>query len=249
MNHDPRHPVTVRAVWRARPGHEAGFEQAVHDVIAAASAFPGHLGVDVYRHPTARPPQLHLVFRYDSRASLARWERSAERRAAYAAANRHADGPLHWRRLTGLEAWFDLPTAGPPPPRWKMFLLTWAAAFLVAAGVYAVLGTTLAQLPLLARAAVMTAILVGCLTFAVMPALTRLCHDWLIPTGQTTPLAPRPAPPATADPSSPHSAGTTGSTPSSDHSPVGRPALGERLGSGRVAGPSSTSPSTPNRDP
>jgi hypothetical protein len=95
----------------------------------------------------------------------------------------------------------------------------------------------------------MTAILVGCLTFAVMPALTRLCHNWLTRSAQPTPLAPLPAPPATADPGSPHSIGATGRTPSSDHSPVGGPVLGERLGSGRVAGPSSTSPSTPNRDP
>ena len=177
-NDDP--PVTVAVTWRARAGLERDLDAAVAGIIDAAKGFPGHLGVDIYRLQDAAPPELRIVFRFDRRSNLRRWEHSQARADAYAQASYVADGPIAVQRLTGLEAWFDLPTGQKSgPPRWKMFLLTWAAAFPIAALIYLLLGTQLNKLPLPLRALCVTGLLVTTLTYAAMPLLTRLAQRWL----------------------------------------------------------------------
>jgi antibiotic biosynthesis monooxygenase (ABM) superfamily enzyme len=69
------------------------------------------------------------------------------------------------------------------PPRYKMALLTWAAAFPLLTAVNVLLGPELASLPLLGRTFLVTGILTSVLTFVVMPRLTQLCATWLFVSG------------------------------------------------------------------
>lgn len=46
-------PVTTTVSRRVRPGHEAEYEQVLQGLIAVATKFPGHLGVEVFRPQTA----------------------------------------------------------------------------------------------------------------------------------------------------------------------------------------------------
>jgi antibiotic biosynthesis monooxygenase (ABM) superfamily enzyme len=66
------------------------------------------------------------------------------------------------------------------PPRYKMALLTWAAAFPLLTAVNVALGPVLALLPLLGRTFLVTGILTSVLTFVIVPRLTRLCANWLL---------------------------------------------------------------------
>lgn len=70
------------------------------------------------------------------------------------------------------------PTA---PPRYKIALLTWAAAFPVLTAVNVLLAPVLARLPLPGRTLLMTGLLVGLLTYVIMPRLTRIFAAWLSP--------------------------------------------------------------------
>jgi hypothetical protein len=72
------------------------------------------------------------------------------------------------------------------PPRYKMALLTWAAAFPLLTAVNVLLGPELASLPLLGRTFLVTGILTSVLTFVVMPRLTHLCANWLFATRDAT---------------------------------------------------------------
>ena len=69
------------------------------------------------------------------------------------------------------------------PPRYKMALLTWAAAFPLLTAVNVFLGPLLVTLPLPGRTLLMTGLLIGLLTYVIMPRLTRLCAAWLAPSG------------------------------------------------------------------
>jgi antibiotic biosynthesis monooxygenase (ABM) superfamily enzyme len=62
-----------------------------------------------------------------------------------------------------------------------MALLTWAAAFPLLTAVNVLLGPLLAALPLPGRTLLMTGILIGLLTYGIMPPLTRLTYTWLSP--------------------------------------------------------------------
>ena len=46
-------PVTTIVTRRVKPGHEGFYEQFLEGIIAAASGFPGHLGVEVFRPQSA----------------------------------------------------------------------------------------------------------------------------------------------------------------------------------------------------
>jgi antibiotic biosynthesis monooxygenase (ABM) superfamily enzyme len=68
-------------------------------------------------------------------------------------------------------------TAG--PPRYKLALLTWVAAYAVITLMLAVLGPAISSWPLALRTLVLSATMVVALTWLIMPRLTRVFRPWL----------------------------------------------------------------------
>lgn len=68
-------------------------------------------------------------------------------------------------------------TAG--PPRYKLALLTWAAAYAVITFMLGVLGPAISSWPLALRTLVLSATMVVALTWLIMPRLTRAFRPWL----------------------------------------------------------------------
>jgi uncharacterized protein len=180
---DAEGPVTTTVTRRVKPGHEAAYEQFLDGIIAAASRFPGHLGAEVFRPQTAAAGDYRIVYRFDSAAHLHAWLDSPEHAAWLERAEPHVIGPLRRQVLTGLEAWFTLPTQPslPPPPRSKMAVLTWVTIFPLITLVVVATAPLLGSLPLVARLAVTTGVTVPLMTWVVMPRVTRLLHRWLYP--------------------------------------------------------------------
>jgi uncharacterized protein len=67
----------------------------------------------------------------------------------------------------------------PPPPRYKLALLTWAGAYAVITPILAVLGPAMAAWPLPLRTLLLSAMMVPTLSWLVMPTLSRLFRGWL----------------------------------------------------------------------
>jgi antibiotic biosynthesis monooxygenase (ABM) superfamily enzyme len=124
-------PVTTTVTRRVKPGHEALYDQFLAGINAAASRFPGHLGVDVFRPESASAGEYRIVYRFDTGEHLRAWLDSDERAAWLERAEPHVIGPMRTRFVTGLETWFTLPDrpGAPPPPPYKMALLTWLTIF------------------------------------------------------------------------------------------------------------------------
>jgi antibiotic biosynthesis monooxygenase (ABM) superfamily enzyme len=85
--------------------------------------------------------------------------------------------------VTGLESWFTLPGAPgtPPPPPYKMAVLTWVTIFPLITAVVVALRPLLRGLPLVLNLGITTAIMVPLMTWVVMPRVTRLLRGWLYP--------------------------------------------------------------------
>jgi uncharacterized protein len=172
-------PVTTTVTRRVKPGHEKAYEEILEGLIAAATGFPGHLGVEVFR-PDAPGGDYRTVYRFDSAEHLRAWLDSPEHAAWLARAEPHAAGPMQSRYLTGLESWFTLPSQpGAPPPPWKMALLTWVTIFPLITGVILALNPLLEGFALVPRLALTTAATVPLMTWVVMPRITRLLRRWL----------------------------------------------------------------------
>jgi antibiotic biosynthesis monooxygenase (ABM) superfamily enzyme len=65
------------------------------------------------------------------------------------------------------------------PPRYKVALLTWGAAYTVITLVLAILGPQMESWPLGVRTLVLSLSMVAALTWVVMPVLTKLFGPWL----------------------------------------------------------------------
>jgi antibiotic biosynthesis monooxygenase (ABM) superfamily enzyme len=167
---------------RVKPGHEAPYEAFLEGIIAAASAFPGHVGVEVFR-PQSPAGEYRTVYRFDSAEHLRAWLASDERAAWLERAEPHVVGPMRTSFVTGLETWFTLPVepGTPPPPPYKMALLTWITIFPLITAIVAVTGPLLESLPLVLRLGITTALTVPLMTWVVMPRVTRFLRGWLYP--------------------------------------------------------------------
>jgi hypothetical protein len=176
-------PVTTAVTRRIKPGHEAAYEAFLEGISGAARAFPGYLGIEVFRPAPGGNDEYRTVYRFDSAAHLRTWLDSAERAAWLARAEPHVAGPMRTQVLVGLEGWFTLPSQPgvAPPPAYKMALVTWVTIFPLITLVVVVSAPLVGGLPLVARLAVTTAVTVSLMTWVVMPRVTRLLHRWLYP--------------------------------------------------------------------
>jgi antibiotic biosynthesis monooxygenase (ABM) superfamily enzyme len=173
--------VTTTVTRRVKPGHEALYEGFLAGIIAAASAYPGHLGVEVFRPKEADAGEYRTVYRFDTAEHLQAWLDSDEHAAWLERAEPHVIGPMRTSFVTGLETWFTLPgrPSAPPPPRYKMALVTWITIFPLITLIVTVTGPLLEELPQAVRLGITTAIAVPLMTWVVMPRVTRLLHRWL----------------------------------------------------------------------
>ena len=175
------HPVSVVVSRRVAPDQGAAFEAALRELLDLAASQPGHRAGEVLRGQSASDGRdYHIVYRFADDASLRAWEAVPARRALVERIDKLA-GEAGRRRLTGLEAWFDLPPGQAPPPRHRMALLTWVGIWpLVSLALWAV-APRLGSLPFLARTAFITALTVLAMTYVVMPRLARFAAPWLQP--------------------------------------------------------------------
>lgn len=182
--YDP--PVTVSIVRRVKPGCERAFEEFVSGITAAAMTFEGHLGATIIRpsHPTL--PEYHIIFKFDRRSNLEKWQKSECRRQWIAREKVLIIGSPTVEVITGLETWFTLSFSQAiiPPPRYKMAAITFIAIFPLIKIVSYYFRPHLVSLPTLLQEMLATGLIVLLMTYVVMPRMTRLFAFWLYPFSQ-----------------------------------------------------------------
>lgn len=198
LTSDSNGPVAIVLTRSVRHEHARVFEAGLRELISAAATQPGHLHAEVLRGARVDGSQdYHIVYRFADQPSLRSWEATPERNTLAARLDALAtDAGRH--ELTGMEAWFDLP-AHLPPPRAKMALLTWLGIWPLVTAALLWLAPRLSTVPLVARTAIITALLVLAMTYLVMPRLARLAAPWLQRPRHEDPAAPS----ASATPASP----------------------------------------------
>ncbi len=180
LGDDP--PVTAIASRRVKPGHEEEFEEWLSGILSEANRFPGYLGSEIIR-PSNPDDEYRIVFRFDHESNLHAWETSEERRRWLRKSRPLLQEEEKVDFFTGLETWFTLPSkpGAPPPPRYKMAIVTWLGVFPVVAVFFFFFGHWLNMLPPLLRTLIFTAGMVALMTYVIMPRMTRLFSFWLYP--------------------------------------------------------------------
>lgn len=171
--------IHVAITRHVRPGCEAEFQEALREFFQVSFDHGGVLGASMLVPPPGSDTREFGILRS--------FRNEAERDAFYDSpmfkawderARTMTEGEPEYRPLVGLEAWFRSP--GPPPPRWKMALLTWVAVWPVSMIVPAGLGSLIGnRVPNFVFAGVVAGGIVAILTWAAMPLLVRVARSWL----------------------------------------------------------------------
>jgi len=173
-------PIHVAITRRVRAGSEAEFRRALQEFFQRSFAHGGVLGASMLIPPPGSDSREFGILRT--------FADEKERDAFYASpmfkaweerARTLTEGEPVYRQLHGLEAWFRSP--GGPPPRWKMATVTLLGVYPVSLLIGFILSPQLRKLPLAINLFVVSALIVTCLTWIVMPQLTRLLRGWLHP--------------------------------------------------------------------
>jgi len=172
-------PIHIAITRRAKPGCEAEFQNALREFFQSSFAHGGVLGATMIVPPPGSDSREFGILRTfadekerdDFYASpiFKAWEKKC---APLTESNSWTQRPLH-----GLEAWFRSPHN--PPPRWKMALVTLCGVYPVSLLIGFTLSPYLRKLPLALNLFVVSALIVTCLTWLVMPNLTRWLKPWL----------------------------------------------------------------------
>jgi antibiotic biosynthesis monooxygenase (ABM) superfamily enzyme len=169
------------------PNHEKDYDDWLERFMRSERQFPGYLGTTIIapegNTSSSSSSVRYIINRFKDQASLDAWENSEEAIKLLEEVNNYTT--RHYERATGLETWFSLPRlkgefVPPPPPRWKMAIVSFIGAYCISSVAQHILSLYLGQMPLLINL-LMTVILVLGLTYFAMPLLSRLFRRWLYP--------------------------------------------------------------------
>jgi uncharacterized protein len=162
-------------------GREKDFDEWFRHFLDLKKRAPGYLSTTVIAPGGSNSGTRYIITRFSNKDSLETWQKSEERTKMLDEVNSYSTP--HYKTATGLETWFTLPKleAIKPPPRWKMALVTFVAAFIISAVAQLFINLIFGSLPGIVNSLINTAIIVLGLTYFAMPQLTKLLRHWLYP--------------------------------------------------------------------
>lgn len=172
-------PIHVAITRRIKPGCEKEFQTALKDFFARSLAEKGVHGAAMLVPPPDSVSAEYGIIRAFASA--------AERDAFYASPlylewkKRVAplsEGDPDTRELHGLEAFFRS-NRTIPPPRWKMAIATYIGVEIVTIALAFTLGRVARDWNFFIANPIQNICVVGLLTWAVMPLVTRALSPWL----------------------------------------------------------------------
>jgi uncharacterized protein len=180
---DPDRVVTMIVTHKVAAGQEERYEEWLGEVLAAVGGAPGYMGRDVIR-PSGKGREWTVVLRFDSYENLEAWANSEERKEHLGRVGDLLEGGDRYEIKTGIDFWFTPETPAVRVPRpYKQFLVTLSVVYpltLIVPYLFAPLFEVAPalELPVIARF-LTAAVVVGLMTYAIMPRYTRLVRRWL----------------------------------------------------------------------
>lgn len=173
-------PVTVVATRSARPGREQEFAASLERLRELLTCQPGYQGTAIMA-PVAPSREALVVYRFSDPESLRAWHDSSARKSMIVASADVTEAAPHERSVSAVDGWFAS-TDGRvvrPPARWKTWLISSAAIWVLLTLITVTAGPLLGPLPAPARFAVVVPVLSAAMTWLVMPRVTRMLSGWL----------------------------------------------------------------------
>ncbi len=163
-------------------GNEERYKQWLSEIFEASKNFPGYLGREVFPPSGENKPYI-IIVRFETNRDLQQWLDSPERKAFIEKMEDALEVGDKTSIKAGIDVWFTPNDAPNKPPAYKQFLLTAAAIYPLSLFIPRLLSPLFKTAPVFensfVRGLVVTIVLVGLMTYIVMPYLTLWLHDWL----------------------------------------------------------------------
>ncbi len=176
-------PSEVVSVIRhqVRAGSEAAYEAWTREAVVVAQAFPGHQGVAVI--PPPEGSRLYtVVLHFDTLEHLRGWLESETRQTLLQRIEPHLTGPGDVEIRPGLDVWLSPPHERRARP-YKQFLVVLSVIYPLSMLVPLALRPLFDTMPPLdrlpVRALASNLIIIGLMTYLIMPRYTRAVSEWL----------------------------------------------------------------------
>jgi antibiotic biosynthesis monooxygenase (ABM) superfamily enzyme len=167
-----------------KPGRQKDYDDWLERYLTSERKAHGYIGTTIIIPGGSKSSLRYIIHRFTDRVKKETWENSQESIKLLEEVNNYSE--RYHETATGLETWFDLPDlktqiSVTPPPRWKMAIVVFIAAYAISSLSRSILNPFLEQWPLLGNTVIYTAILVASLTYFAMPILSQLLRQWLYP--------------------------------------------------------------------
>ena len=180
---DYQNEVTTVICRKITAGHEKDYNDWIQRYLTLERKAPGYLGTTIIIPGGSKSPLRYIIRRFADKAAMERWDNSEESLRLLKEANDYST--RHYDTSTGLETWFTLPDlktlSQSPPPRWKMTIVIFFAAYAISSLSRSILTPFIGEWPILGNAVIYTTILVVSLTYFALPIGNRLLRHWLYP--------------------------------------------------------------------
>jgi antibiotic biosynthesis monooxygenase (ABM) superfamily enzyme len=178
--------VTTITDFQPKAGSAERLEDSLHAWTRAMMTFEGCRGVSVLRPDPPSQPAFRVICQYEGVPRFHAWEASEHHERLLAAARETMDGPPRSHVIPGLEAWFTASSDDPArlaPTRLKMTVVMFLGMFPLSYLVHVAFGVfpEFGHLSHIVDTALVTAVVVGLMTYLAMPILTRLLAFWIYP--------------------------------------------------------------------
>lgn len=167
---------------KIKKGSEKRYEKWLAEILELTGKFGGYLGREIF--PPAAPNEPYIVIvRFQTESDLRTWLDSTERKAAIEPISGEFEDGDKTEVRAGIDVWFAPKNAAGKPRPYKQFLLTSAAIYPLSLIVPQLLSPLFETMPFLKNpllaGLIVTFVLVGLMTYLVMPFLTDWLRGWL----------------------------------------------------------------------
>ncbi len=175
--------VTTVICREIKPGREKDYNDWVKRYLILERKAHGYLGTTIIIPGGSKSSLRYIIRRFTDKDAMDAWDNSDESLKLIEEANNYST--RHYETSTGLETWFTLQElktlSQTPPPRWKMTIVIFFAAYAISSISRYILSPFIGQWPLYANAVIFAGLLVVSLTYFALPIANRLLRRWLYP--------------------------------------------------------------------
>ena len=174
--------LTIIIKRTAKEGKIGALEEWIQTVSREASKFPGHMGYKVIKPDKKDQREFVIVFRFDTYENLENWISSDIRSYWLKKVDEITVGKPEITTLPGLEAWFQLSDSEnrpDAPAKWKMALLIFVSLYPLAIVLGSFFNQLLPDMHVHLRQGIILITTIIIMTWAVLPAITKIFAGWL----------------------------------------------------------------------